>query len=766
MEVETLPVRDGVAKQNPPGFGVARAHVVKEKCIVSGSAASNSVGMQLNRNIITKSGSNLKRAIRLAVLLLLLEGTSFAFGTGSNHVEVGIVSSVSSIEPGKPFLVAVRLDVSPGWHIYWKNPGNSGYPTSIDWKLPKGFVAGPIQWPYPEKFVFEGLVNYGYEGTTYLLVQITPSKNIVPGEVAKLEANVGWLVCKDVCMPGKGQATLNLIVKSGPAEPNTASSKIMAHASSLLPINDSGWKFDATVYKGVLQIKALKPDWYKGEMKSIAFFPDESSFFIQPDSSQVLSRIANGYVLSIPVDTSKYRSDTSVSGVLVSDTGWRGSGSERAVIFSSALTEGPRVLSEISAPPFRFGELFLMIVFAFVGGAILNLMPCVLPVLSLKIMGFVKQAGEERKRIFRHGAAFTIGVVISFWILAGLLLALRAGGQSLGWGFQLQSIGFVTVLSLFLFLFALNMFGVFEIGVSLSAVGQNVSGGSGYWGSFVSGVLATVVATPCTAPFMGSALGFALAQPAYWSILVFTFLGLGMAAPYLILTTSPALLRFVPKPGAWMETLKQFMGFLLMATVLWLLWVLSRQAGAQGVIVLLASLLIAGLGAWVYGRWGALYRTKLTRRVAQLIAAAAIAVGLLLALQGISPQASQPTADHTNGNGIEWQPYSPELISTLRKEHKPVFIDFTAAWCLSCQVNERVAFSSSEVRDAFKKKGIVPVKADWTNQSPVIARALADFGRESVPLYVLYPPDPDSRPVILPELITPGIVLSALDKIK
>ncbi len=700
------------------------------------------------------------------MFVLLLEGTSFALGSGSNHVDVTMLSAVSTIQPGKPFWVAVRLGISPGWHIYWKNPGNSGYPTSIDWKLPKGFTAGPIHWPYPERFEFSGLVNYGYEGTAYLLVQITPPENIEPGRDVKLKAIVGWLVCKDVCMPGHAQAEMDLRVGRGAAKPDTNNSRAIALARSLLPITDSGWKFKAALHNSSLQIEALKPDWYKGKMKLIEFFPDTSSFFIQPDSVQVLSAISGGYVLSVPLDTSKYHGQSTVRGVLVSDTGWRGSGSEKAVAFTATITGVSRLVSAVSPSSFHFGELLVMIAFAFIGGLILNLMPCVLPVLSLKIMGFVKQAGEDRKKIFRHGSAFTVGVVVSFWILAGLLLILRAGGQSLGWGFQLQSVGFITVLSIFLFLFGLSMFGVFEIGTSLTAVGENVPTRSSYWGSFVSGVLATVVATPCTAPFMGSALGFAISQPAYWSILIFTFLGLGMAAPYLVITSSPALLRFVPKPGAWMETLKQFMGFLLMATVLWLMWVLSQQAGALGVVVLLASLLISSLGAWVYGRWGSMYKAKRTRRIAQLVAILTIGGGVLLSFKGITPQTMQANSTQTSEDGISWKPFTPELVSTLRKEHKPVFIDFTAAWCLSCQVNERVAFSSSEVRDAFEKKGIVAVRADWTNQNAMIAHALAKFGRESVPLYVLYPPGAEAKPVILPELITPGIVLSALDRIK
>ncbi len=403
--------------------------------------------------------------------------------------------------------------------------------------------------------------------------------------------------------------------------------------------------------------------------------------------------------------------------------------------------------------------LAVALLFAFLGGMILNLMPCVLPVLSLKIMGMVKQAGEAPRERLKHGALFTLGVVASFWVLAGIMLLLQAGGEQLGWGFQLQSPSFVIVLSVFLFLFGLSMFGVFEIGTSLTGVGQGVAGGSSYTSSLISGVLATTVATPCTAPFMGSALGFTLGAPAYVAFLVFTFVGLGMAAPYLLLTTIPALLKFIPKPGAWMESMKQFMGFLLMATVLWLIWVLSLQTGADGVVILLAALLLVALGGWIFGRWGNIAKEQPTRRIAQAIALVAVAGGLFFSLTNIKAKEQETAGVHKQGS-IEWLAYTPELVEGLKAEGRTVFLDFTAAWCLSCQVNEKVAFSSEEVQNEFARRGIATVRADWTNHDETITRALAAFGRNSVPLYVLYAPGKD--PVLLPEIITPGIVLEAL----
>ena len=413
----------------------------------------------------------------------------------------------------------------------------------------------------------------------------------------------------------------------------------------------------------------------------------------------------------------------------------------------------------VAAASERSISLAVALLFAFLGGMILNLMPCVLPVLSLKILGMVKQAGEAPRERLKHGALFTLGVVASFWVLAGIMILLQAGGEQLGWGFQLQSPSFVLVLSIFLFLFGLSMFGVFEIGTSLTGVGYGVAGGSSYTSSLVSGVLATTVATPCTAPFMGSALGFTLGAPAYVAFLVFTFVGLGMAAPYLLLTTIPALLKFIPRPGAWMESMKQFMGFLLMATVLWLIWVLSLQTGADGVVILLAALLFVALGGWVFGRWGNIAKEKPTRRIAQVIALVAIAGGLFFSLTNIKAKGPETAGVHRQGS-IEWLTYTPELVEGLKAEGRTVFLDFTAAWCLSCQVNEKVAFSSEEVQNEFARRGIATVRADWTTHDETITKALATFGRNSVPLYVLYAPGKD--PVLLPEIITPGIVLEAL----
>jgi thiol:disulfide interchange protein DsbD len=410
---------------------------------------------------------------------------------------------------------------------------------------------------------------------------------------------------------------------------------------------------------------------------------------------------------------------------------------------------------------------------AFVGGLILNLMPCVLPVLSLKIFDFVKRAGEARWKVFSHGLVFTGGVLASFWILAGLLLILRSTGAGLGWGFQLQSPVFLLILCVLFTFFALSLFGVFEIGATFTRLG-GAQGHDGWWGSFLAGVTATVVATPCTAPYMGSAMGFAFTQPAYFAMLVFTFVGLGMASPYIILSGFPQLMKFLPRPGAWMETLKQFMGFPLLGTAIWLAWVLGQQAGVDALIALLFILLLAGMAAWIVGKWTPLYQDLRTRIIGALAAAVvfipafAYVVSHLNDYRDAKPRA---VAGADGGaamleHGIAWEPFSEARLAELVAQGKPVFIDFTADWCLSCKVNEKVAFSSGEVRAKFKDLGIVALKADWTLRDDKIAKVLAGYGRNSIPLYVIYDGSSGAKPTLLPEVLSPGILLDALAKVQ
>jgi len=390
-------------------------------------------------------------------------------------------------------------------------------------------------------------------------------------------------------------------------------------------------------------------------------------------------------------------------------------------------------------------------------------MPCVLPVLSLKVFSLIKHAGENPRAAWIQGAAFTAGVVISFWLLAGVLLALRAAGNQLGWGFQMQSPGFVAALIILFFLLSLNLFGVYEIQANLAGLdAKAASRTGGLTSSFLNGALATLAATPCTAPFMGSALGFAAQQSAIISLLIFTFLALGMATPYLLLTLFPQTLRFVPKPGAWMESLKQFMGFLLMGTVIFLLYVFGMLKDSDAMINMLGVLLLLSLAAWIYGRWANLSRSTEARLVGTVLSLLVFlgSAGLTVALVN-APDSQSTTATTTDG----WQNWTPDAVQTTLAKGQPVFVDFTAAWCLSCKVNERLALGTDAVKKAFSDKNVALFRADWTHSDPLISQALQRYNRDGVPLYLLYSPKSPDAPQVLPEVLTPGIVLDALNRI-
>jgi thiol:disulfide interchange protein DsbD len=703
---------------------------------------------------------------RLFPLLLLFVVISVGLcgqSARTEHVEATLITEVSAMAPGEPFWVGLKLHMQPHWHIYWRNAGDAGLPTSISWTLPEGFSAGEIQWPYPKIFKFDIFVNYGYGDDVLLPVQITPPATLKPGEEITLMAKADWLVCEDICVPETVELSLTLPV-ANQAVANETVLDLFAETRAKLPIRLPDWGVSVNIIGDSLLFKIVPPKWYNGNPGKIHFFPYDD-FVINNGSEQIYQKVPDGYILKTAVSPERGEPLKQVRGILVSENGWRGGGSEKAL----EIDLKPGETTQVTAGKSGLTSLWWALLFAFVGGMILNLMPCVLPVLSLKILGFVQQAGEERSKLLTHGIVFTIGVLVSFWGLAGILLLLRAGGEQLGWGFQLQSPGFIVVLSIFMFLFGLNLFGVFEVGTSLSGVGQDAASRSDYLGSFISGVTATVVATPCTAPFMGSALGFALSQPPMASMAIFTALGLGMALPYVILSASPGLLKFIPKPGPWMETLKQFMGFLLMATVIWLLFVLDGQVGSMGVLVTLLALLVASFGAWILGKWGTMMMPGTTRLIARVIALTLIVSSAWLTINTLAVAQPSDRGNSQIKNSTEhdgWIPFSPETVAKLRADGKPVFIDFTASWCLSCQVNKKIALNDAAVKAAFEQKGVTKVIADWTSKDDTITQALAAFGRNSVPLYVLYGSDPNSEPIILPELLTPGIVLDALEKIK
>jgi len=696
----------------------------------------------------------------VAPTVLLLAAVASAGDTGrSKHVVATLLSETTAIRPGSPFRLGLQLKMAPEWHTYWANPGDSGLPTRVQWDLPDGFAAGPIQWPVPERIQAGPLVSYGYHDEVLLLTEVTPPVRLGRAEVP-VRATVSWLECQEACLPGR--AELEVTLPLGTPEPSVHAGRF-DEARRRLPGDGSGWRFQAVSGGGKIEL-AFKPE---GVVRGATFLPLDKEV-VDYAADQELRRDGDGYLLGLKPAVNARR-PPSLAGVLVVES----PGGRRGVSVQAPLAVGPAAATSSTQAPLAAASespprpasrpigLLLALGLAFVGGLILNLMPCVLPVLSLKVMGFVRQAGEDSGAVWKHGLAFTAGVLASFWSLAGVLLALRAGGEQIGWGFQLQSPSFLVFLAGLFFLIGLNLFGVFEVGGGLTRAGGLVAGRSGLGASFASGGLATLVATPCTAPFMGSALGFGLSQPAHVALLVFTSLGLGMAAPYLVLSTSPRLLRLVPRPGPWMERLREVMGFVMMATVVAVVWLFGRHTGPNGMAVLLAGILLAGLGAWVYGRYGSPLASARARMAAAAVALVLIAGGIGLGMaqaQEGTPGPSRAVEDDG------WEPFSPQRVAELRRSGRPVFVDFTADWCLTCKVNERVALSRPAVTGTLARKNVALVKADWTQRDERITRGLAEHGRQGVPLYVLYPPG--AEPVLLPVVLTEDLVLRALERLR
>ncbi|HYE96778.1 MAG TPA: protein-disulfide reductase DsbD domain-containing protein [Rubricoccaceae bacterium] len=696
-----------------------------------------------------------------SLLLLVLVGLAAparAQADPSPHSEASLIAAVASVQPGQPFDVALRLQMDEGWHSYWQNPGDSGMRTKITWSLPAGFAAGPIRWPYPSRIEVEPFTSYGYHDEVLLLTEITPPANLPLNQPLTLRARAEWLICEEVCLPAEQAVTLTLPVRAGAPAPS-AEAGALAAAQSDVPVPVEGWGLRAEGTDAGYALHLTPPPGWTGSLDDALFFAADSAV-IEHAPKPAFVTSGNEARLDLPISTFATEPTTRLRGVLVAAEGnvWDAAGRVRAMEVDVPV-EGVSLAA--SAEPARGSlSLLLALAFAFLGGLILNLMPCVFPILSIKILGFAGGRETERATLRTHGLAFGAGVILSFLALAGLLLALRAGGAQLGWGFQLQSPWLVGGLALLMFALGLSLAGVFEVGLGLAGATARLDRREGAGGAFLSGILATLVATPCTAPFMGAALGWALAQPAAAALAVFLVLGLGMALPYVLLSLFPAWLRRLPKPGPWMETLKQALAFPMFLTVVWLVWVFGQQTGMDGVAFLLVAMTTLALGAWVYGRWGHQAATQRGRVVARGLALAAL-LGAALAL-GAGTQRAAAASTGTRADG--WEAYDEAAVQALVAQGRPVFVDFTAAWCLTCQVNKRVALHDEAVEAAFEAKGVTPFEADWTRRDPAITAALARFGRSGVPVYVLYPGG-DTAPVLLPEVLTPSILLDALDRL-
>jgi thiol:disulfide interchange protein len=702
------------------------------------------------------------RILRLLALSLALFAASAGAAPEAN-VKARLISEVRSISPGASFRVALEFDIREGWHTYWRNPGDSGKATTLTWNLPAGFTAGPILWTAPHRFDLPPLVNYGYAGHAMHVVRIDAPKDLRPGTSVALRASASWLVCSDVCIPESANLLLNLPVSAAPGAIDNAHAAQFAAADRETPVPAPA-AVSARLAGGRL-VLTLGKEWGDriAHIQSLQFFPyDESS--IEYAAPQTLTRKADALEFTLKA-TDPAPTKGPVSGLLVVTMQDGATSTQVPMEISAALVaKGPAAAASAAAPEAPPG-IALLLLFAIAGGLILNLMPCVFPVLSIKAIGLVEQARKDPTAVRAKGLIFAAGVIISMLALAAALLALRAGGEQIGWGFQLQSPLFVTLMVYLLLAVGLNLSGVFEIGGGLAGVGDTLTQGNGYRASFFTGVLTTLVATPCTAPFMAAAVGAALTQPAYVALGIFAALGVGLALPYLLLSFAPGLRGVLPKPGAWMDTLKQIFAFPMYASAAWLLWVLAQQS-SMGLAVAFAGSIMVAFAAWALQKsrsgTGPGQRIALTAAILAAIVAFALPVEQARTSAASSQAGPQPSG-HALAGEDDWQPYDAAKVAELAAAGKPVLVNFTASWCLTCLFNERTAFQDASVQAQFRAKGVTLIKGDWTNSDPVITAALASFGRAGVPLYVLYNATPgSSQPAVLPQLLTAGIVRDAL----
>jgi thiol:disulfide interchange protein DsbD len=673
-------------------------------------------------------------------LFLSPAGAQFSFSLGGDDdvkTSARLVPEVSTFAPGETFSVAIALKHPSEWHSYYQNSGGIELPLAVEWVLPAGFSAGEIQWPVPQ--VKDGYFgkSFIYEGEPVFVIDLTALADAAQNQEFTFTASASWQICKEACIDENAEFTFTLI-SAGETTIDPNATTLFDRARAAQPLPSDGWKIQAT--SGGSDV-TLTLDGTEGDSVNfvpVEFVPDvpfiaalsEGGLLEQDDSSWTLTlkrKIIDFLDNEIP-------QGDGFSGILINEEG-RG-----MAIPETAIQVESKPLESLS-----FAGLLPILGGMFLGGLILNLMPCVFPVIGIKIMGFVQQAGEDRRKIILHGLVFTLGVLASFAVLAGVLFAVRqaVGGDAIGWGYQLQQPWVVLSLMLLMFLLAMNLYGIFEIGTSATSVGGSLQMKQGIAGSFFSGVLATVVATPCSGPFLGAAIGAAIGLPAVQFFSAFTAMALGLATPYLVLSIFPKLIDLLPRPGAWMESFKQGMSFLLFATAGYLLWVYAGLIGLEYLLGPVFGLSAVAIAGWVYGRWCPPNRKPKTRLTG-------IAFTIAFAVAGIwmikPPQPSE----------LVWQDWSPEKVAELHAEGRPVFIDFTAQWCATCQVNKKIAYTD-EVIAMMNERGIIALRADKTRPNPAIDARLEELGRTAIPVNVLHLPG--EEPIITPEVLRPGYLL-------
>ena len=709
-------------------------------------------------------------------IALILFGLAFAWPSAAAEVvttprvEAHLISEVTGV-PASGGLISVALyqRMQPEWHTYWRNPGESGEPTTLTWALPGGFNASEIKWPHPERIPYGELANYGYSHQVLLRTEIAVPPGLPPGTKVTLKVDAAWLVCKDICVPEAGTLDITLPVVEGTPERNAqwqslfdktrdAEPKLDRPLVGRFSVGENGVTLyfepngdTFTLYFGEREADGLSLD-------TLQFFPYAKGLIKASTPQSVQTRedgfrivVARGWRLR---DQNQLGAIDKIDGIWVV----KSPSGDKSMAFEVSLQKGgvPATATEPAASSI---PLFQAILFAILGGLILNLMPCVFPILSMKALSLVHSSHADRPWI--DGLVYTIGVMSTFAALAGILLWLRSLGEDVGWGFQLQSPLSVAVLAYILAGVGFSLSGLFHLGSSLQDAGQGLSNQTGLVGTFFTGVLAVVVAAPCTAPFMGAAMSFAFTQSAPVTIAVFLALGFGLALPWLLFSVSPPLIRLLPRPGPWMDSFKQFLAFPMYAAAAWLVWVLSQQVSPEGLFRVMMGLVTLGLAAWALGNVQARAAQSKVSITGMLLFLLGLGAAIALVAIPFEPARVAQASEDAPSSHAYAQTYSAARLASLLAEGKPVFVNLTAAWCVSCLYNERVALSSDAVRAAFRDTGTVYLVGDWTNRNPEISALLKQHGRDGVPLY-LYFAAGSSEPRILPQLLTQDLILATL----
>lgn len=701
------------------------------------------------------------------------------FRMTASSANFALIFPTAPIRPGSEVEGLIQFYIEPGWHLYWKNPGDTGFAPTFDWQLPPGITIKDVKWPTPSRLERNGIFFYGYEKMPAWIATIAFDKNLKESTYP-ITLSAFWLACDGTCVPGSQvfESAFTVVPFAPPIKPLPE----VIVAKEKLPIPISGGK--ASIDNDRLLIQLPLQEKAMANLEAILLFP-ETQGIISTDQIPVWKRSGNGLEISIPclpsakdhlIDNKKLDGLVQLLSSKQSTAYSFSVPYEPPSFISTVPPEAPLQTEyksmEVSKELTAFhaaGAMKVILLMAFLGGILLNITPCVLPVVGLKILNLISLRNIRGLRALPHGLLFTLGVLITFWALAGALYLFEFWGYTMGWGFQLQEPLFVIALTILLFCFALALFGIFEMGTSLSAwasqVQQDVSpltskGGPSLLSSFASGILATLIATPCTGPLLGSVLGFASTFEPLDGFILFTALGLGVAFPFLIITAFPFLLRLFPRPGPWMITVRQFLGFCLLATIIWLLWVLQAQTSGASIPSVFAGLTLIAFSLWIFGKWGTPIRSFVVRSIGRFFTLLFFALGVFVLVSTVKPEiitwAQQLLPEQKT---IHWEVFSQARLDEELEKGNTVFVEFTAKWCLTCQVN-KVAFLDEEVVEAFEENHIVPLLADWTNGDPSITKMLRSLGRNGVPVYAIF--KKGEEPKILPEIITPAILISAV----